>query len=137
MTRQSSVGRVLSGGASFGAIQVGIACALHKRDIKRDVIVATSAEVINGAFIALRPQTVETADELATIWHARQYELQVAITIAGGASNREAAAALFLSPKTIEFHLGRIYRKLGLRTRSELAALAARCGGLDDEAPHP
>jgi DNA-binding CsgD family transcriptional regulator len=101
------------------------------------VIVATSAEVINGAFIALRPQTVETADELATIWHARQYELQVAITIAGGASNREAAAALFLSPKTIEFHLGRIYRKLGLRTRSELAALAARCGGLDDEAPHP
>jgi DNA-binding CsgD family transcriptional regulator len=63
--------------------------------------------------------------------------LQVAITVAAGASNREAAAALFLSPKTIEFHLGRIYRKLGLRTRSELAALAAKRGWLDDEPPHP
>jgi len=65
------------------------------------------------------------------------HELQVAITVAAGASNREAAAALFLSPKTIEFHLGRIYRKLGLRTRSELAALAAKRGWLDDEPPHP
>jgi LuxR family transcriptional regulator, maltose regulon positive regulatory protein len=54
-----------------------------------------------------------------------------------GAGDREAAAALFLSPKTIDFHLGRIYRKLGLRTRSELAALAAKRGWFDDEARHP
>jgi DNA-binding NarL/FixJ family response regulator len=59
------------------------------------------------------------------------HELQVALVIAGGASNREAAAALFLSPKTIEFHLARIYRKLGVRTRTELAAIAARRGWLD------
>jgi DNA-binding CsgD family transcriptional regulator len=58
------------------------------------------------------------------------HELQVALTVAGGASNREAAAALFLSPKTIEFHLARIYRKLGVRTRTELAALAATRGWL-------
>jgi DNA-binding NarL/FixJ family response regulator len=45
---------------------------------------------------------------------------QVALTIAKGATNREAAAALFLSLKTIEFHLANIYRKLGLRSRSEL-----------------
>jgi DNA-binding CsgD family transcriptional regulator len=56
------------------------------------------------------------------------HELQVALTVAAGASNREAAAALFLSPKTIEFHLARIYRKLGVRTRTELAALAATRG---------
>ncbi len=53
-------------------------------------------------------------------------ELQVAMLVAEGATNREAGAALFLSPKTIEAHLGRIYRKLHVRSRTELAALAAR-----------
>ena len=48
-------------------------------------------------------------------------ELQVALLVAGGATNREAATSLFVSPKTIEAHLGSIYRKLGLRSRSELA----------------
>ena len=48
-------------------------------------------------------------------------ELKVALVIADGASNQEAAAALFLSPKTIEAHLGRVYRKLGIRSRTELA----------------
>ena len=47
-------------------------------------------------------------------------ELQVALTVARGATNREAAAALFLSTKTIEFHLRNIYRKLGIRSRTEL-----------------
>ena len=48
-------------------------------------------------------------------------ELQVAAIVAGGATNREAAAALFLSVKTIEFHLRHVYRKLGIRSRTELA----------------
>ena len=43
-----------------------------------------------------------------------------------GASNREIAAELYLTPKTIEFHLTQIYRKLGVRSRTQLvAALAA------------
>jgi ATP/maltotriose-dependent transcriptional regulator MalT len=49
------------------------------------------------------------------------HELQVALVVAQGASNREAAAKLFLSPKTVEFHLGRIYRKLGVTSRLQLA----------------
>ena len=48
-------------------------------------------------------------------------ELQVALLVAAGATNKEAAAALFVSPKTIEAHLLRVYRKLGLHSRSELA----------------
>lgn len=48
-------------------------------------------------------------------------ELQVALKVAEGATNREAAAALFLSPKTVEAHLSRIYSKLGVRSRTELA----------------
>jgi DNA-binding CsgD family transcriptional regulator len=52
-------------------------------------------------------------------------ELQVALLVGGGATNREAAAVLFLTPKTIEFHLAKIYRKLDLRSRTELACWVA------------
>jgi DNA-binding CsgD family transcriptional regulator len=45
--------------------------------------------------------------------------------VAGGATNAEAAAALFVTRKTIEFHLRNVYRKLGIRSRTELAALMA------------
>jgi DNA-binding CsgD family transcriptional regulator len=47
-------------------------------------------------------------------------ELQVAIAVGHGMSNREAAAALFVSPKTVEHHLGRVYAKLGVSTRTQL-----------------
>jgi DNA-binding CsgD family transcriptional regulator len=47
-------------------------------------------------------------------------EARVARAAASGLSTKEIAAALFLSPKTVEFHLGRIFRKLGVRTRAEL-----------------
>jgi DNA-binding CsgD family transcriptional regulator len=52
-------------------------------------------------------------------------ELKVALAVAEGLTNREAAAALFLSPKTIEAHLGRVFRKLGIRSRSQLARVFA------------
>jgi DNA-binding CsgD family transcriptional regulator len=47
-------------------------------------------------------------------------ELQVALQVGEGKTNKEAAAALFLSPKTIEFHLASVYRKLDVRSRHEL-----------------
>jgi DNA-binding CsgD family transcriptional regulator len=47
-------------------------------------------------------------------------ELQVALAVGHGMSNREAAAALFVSSKTVEYHLGRVYAKLGVSTRSQL-----------------
>lgn len=55
-------------------------------------------------------------------------ELQVALIVVGGATNREAAAQLFLSLKTIEFHLGNVYRKLGVRSRTDLARRFAQGG---------
>uniref|UniRef100_UPI002A7FEB5F response regulator transcription factor n=1 Tax=Streptomyces sp. CRN 30 TaxID=3075613 RepID=UPI002A7FEB5F len=55
-------------------------------------------------------------------------ELQVARAIGEGLSNGEAAASLFLSRKTIESHLTRVYRKLGVRSRSDLARCLARAG---------
>ena len=49
-------------------------------------------------------------------------EVQIARVVAGGASNKEVAAQLFLSPRTIEFHLRHIYPKLGITSRAQLAA---------------
>jgi len=49
-------------------------------------------------------------------------ELQVALTLAEGATTREAAARLYLSPKTVEYHLRHVYDKLEVRTREELRA---------------
>ena len=51
------------------------------------------------------------------------HELQVALIVARGATNKEAAATLFVSPKTVEHHLGQIYRKLDIRSRTQLSAL--------------
>ncbi len=48
-------------------------------------------------------------------------ELEVALLVARGATNKEAGASLFLSPKTIDFHLCHVYRKLGVRSRVGLA----------------
>jgi DNA-binding NarL/FixJ family response regulator/MoxR-like ATPase len=48
-------------------------------------------------------------------------ELQVARAVTAGLNNIEAAAALFVSRKTIEAHLTRVYRKLGVRSRTDLA----------------
>jgi DNA-binding CsgD family transcriptional regulator len=49
-------------------------------------------------------------------------ERRVADLVAAGRSNREIAAELVVTARTVETHLSRIYRKLGLRSRTELAA---------------
>jgi DNA-binding CsgD family transcriptional regulator len=47
-------------------------------------------------------------------------ELRVARLVAAGLSNREAAAQLYLSPKTVEYHLTHAFTKLGVRSRHQL-----------------
>ena len=47
-------------------------------------------------------------------------EQRVAELAATGMTNREVAAELFISPKTVEANLSRIYRKLGIHSRAEL-----------------
>jgi len=47
-------------------------------------------------------------------------EERIARLVSGGMSNREVGATLYVTPKTVEAHLSRIYRKLGVRTRKEM-----------------
>jgi DNA-binding CsgD family transcriptional regulator len=61
-------------------------------------------------------------------------EMQVALQVAEGKTNKEVGAALFLSPKTVDFHLRRVYRKLSISSRGELIRRFAMAGR-DQPAP--
>lgn len=65
-----SVAFVLSGGASLGAMQAGMVEALYERGIVPDLICGSSVGAVNGAFLASRPPTVETARELGDVWRS-------------------------------------------------------------------
>jgi DNA-binding CsgD family transcriptional regulator len=72
--------------------------------------------------------TGETARkrDASTLDQLTPQELQIALLLAEGRTTREAAASMFLSPKTIEYHLRNIYRKLDVRSRPELSNAVAR-----------
>ena len=65
---------VLSGGASLGALQVGMLDALYERGILPDALVGTSVGALNAAFIASRAQTTTTTKALARLWRDLQRE---------------------------------------------------------------
>ena len=57
-----------------------------------------------------------------------QRERQVAVAAATGKTNREIAAELFVSHRTVELHLAAAFRKLGIRRRTELAHVLGPAG---------
>ncbi|HZA17743.1 MAG TPA: AAA family ATPase [Pseudonocardiaceae bacterium] len=82
----------------------------------------TEAE-LRATGIASRPRREGSTTQLTP------QEMQVALVVADGATNVEAAAQLFLSAKTIEFHLSNTYRKLGIRSRAQLVRVFANTSG--------
>jgi DNA-binding CsgD family transcriptional regulator len=71
---------------------------------------------------ALRSLGVRTWRRSAVGTPLTKREQQVAQLVAGGATNREIAETLFLSPKTVERHVSNALRKVGARNRTELAS---------------
>lgn len=114
------------------------------RRLRRPAVARTAARDAHALFVGLgaRPWTARAEAELAaagappprradreTVWSAlTPQEFQVARVVAEGRTNDEAAAALFVSRKTVENHLTRVYRKLGMRSRSDLVRLFPGAG---------
>ncbi|MGP7999524.1 MAG: AAA family ATPase [Streptosporangiaceae bacterium] len=65
----------------------------------------------------------------ATLDQLTPQELHIALALVSGKTTRETAAALFLSPKTVEYHLRHVYQKLGIHSRDELARVLAGTPG--------
>ena len=74
-----------------------------------------------AAELAATGETARRRDA-STLDDLTPQELQIAVLLAEGRTTKQAAAALFLSPKTIEYHLRNVYRKLGIASRDELTA---------------
>jgi len=95
----------------------------RRNDARREFAAARAVFVDLGTPI----QAEQAGTELASIGgrtaasDLTTVEERVAALVGAGATNREVAAALFVSVRTVESHLGRIYRKLGLRSRTELS----------------
>jgi non-specific serine/threonine protein kinase len=68
---------------------------------------------------------------------AARREREVAALVARGLSNREAAEHLLVAQRTVETHLEHIFAKLGVQTRAEVAAWAARQDLLERSAAAP
>ena len=71
----------------------------------------------------------------STIDELTPQELHIAMLLTGGKTTRETAAALFLSPKTVEYHLRHVYQKLGIHSREELAGALAGQAAAPSEQP--
>jgi DNA-binding NarL/FixJ family response regulator len=76
-----------------------------------------AAQELRASGESARRRDVSTATNLTA------QERQVAALVQQGLSNRDAAARLFVSPRTVDFHLRNVFSKLGVASRGELAQL--------------
>ena len=81
--------------------------------VRRRLTAEAALEFLSDA----RKRTVSAIDELTA------QEARIAIMARDGASNQEIATQLFVSRKTVEYHLHKVFTKLGISTRQQLAGV--------------
>jgi DNA-binding CsgD family transcriptional regulator len=97
--------------------------ARRKKAARNALLAAAEAfDAIGAQGFAGRARTEAERTGTRAATHLTSSELRVAELAATGGTNREIAEALFISPKTVEANLARIYRKLDIGRRAELAA---------------
>jgi DNA-binding CsgD family transcriptional regulator len=118
----------------FEAARTRLACGERLRRTRNRVLAREQLRAAADIFERLdaRPWADRAQAELAatgetrrprdpaTIGELTPQELQIALLLTAGRTTRETAAALFLSPKTVEYHLRHVYQKLGIHSRDEL-----------------
>jgi DNA-binding CsgD family transcriptional regulator len=128
-------------GARFEAARSRLALGERRRRAKQRRASRTPLTAALGAFDAAgaEPWAARAREELRAgglgtapaapvpaAWdELTPHELRVARLVAGGRTNREVATELYVTHKTIEHHLSQVYRKLGIRSRTDLTRLLA------------
>lgn len=96
---------------------------------------ATAERIGAGGLARQAREQLASVDGRAPAGGLTPAEARVAERAAAGLSTKQIAAELFVSPKTVENHLSRVYEKLGVRSRVELARMYG--GGSEGESPIP
>jgi len=121
--------------APFDRARTLRAYGAHLRRRRHNASAREALDEAAGVFDRLGAQlwSAHTRDEIAQLGGRARVsetltatESRIAERVASGRSNAEVANELFLSPKTVEWNLSKIYRKLGVRSRAELAAKLAK-----------
>jgi DNA-binding NarL/FixJ family response regulator len=110
--------------------------AAHERGARGYVIkTAELSEIVEGVREVANGGTAFSSSALRTIRSAprrpSEREIEVLALVTAGAGNEEIARHLFLSLKTVESHLRRLFNRYGLMNRTELAVLAVREGWVE------
>jgi DNA-binding CsgD family transcriptional regulator len=107
-------------GLPFDRARTQLAYGEHLRRSRQRVAARTQLRASLQTFEGLQAAPWEERAAAAPVDPTPQ-ERQVARLVAQGRSNRDAAAQLFISPRTVDFHLRNVYSKLGVASRAELA----------------
>jgi DNA-binding CsgD family transcriptional regulator len=129
----ATLDRVVSAFEAFGALRMAAeaaaeAAAAHRRSghVARATAAATRAAILHDASEHAAIPVLELGD--VGLQALSRREREIALLAQSGFSNREIADRLSVSIRTVEGHLYRLYTKLGVRDRDELATLLAPAG---------
>jgi DNA-binding NarL/FixJ family response regulator len=117
------------------ALRAG-ACAFITKRIDPSDLAAALRQALDQTLYQPRYLNQAPADPARDI-DLDERELQILVALCDGLSNKEIAKSLWLGEQTVKFQLTRIYRKLGVSSRTEAVVAACENGVLDPAPPRP